>query len=229
MGRKGRWLGLLLVALLAASACQPDPRHQVETGQELLSVAFDDPAAWETGAYPVNVEEPDTTLSMVDGRFRLDHHATTSPSFTWSMGGDPYQDVVIEVETQQLSDEENNLYGVACRLATDATGDATGYVLLISGDGYFGFARLANRSLEFLIDWRQNNAIRKGTASNSMQAVCVGNYLALSVNGEFLGDVVDDTYMSQTGQVGMVAGVTRDAMVSIEFDNLTVYEGRIVD
>ncbi|HML22592.1 MAG TPA: hypothetical protein PKD09_13140 [Aggregatilinea sp.] len=227
MGRKRHLLGILAVVIMAIAACQPDPKHQVETGAELLSATFDDPSSWESGAYPVNAEEPDSTLSVVDGRFRIDHRSTGSPSFTWSLGGDAYQNVVIEVETQQISDEENNLYGVACRLTTDDSGDATGYVLLISGDGYFGFARLSNRSLEFLIDWRQNNAIRKGKASNTIRAVCVDDYLALSVNGEFLGDITDDKYADQSGQVGMVAGVTTDASVSIDFDNLIVYEGRI--
>lgn len=229
MGRKVRVLGVLGMVIVVMAACQPDPKHQVETGTELLSVTFDDPSAWETGAYPVGAEEPDSTLSVVEGRFRLDHHSTGSPSFTWSLGGDEYQDVVIEVETQQLSEEKNNLYGVACRLTVDDNGDATGYVLLISGDGYFGFARLSNRSLEFLIDWRQNNAIHEGIASNTIRAVCAGNYLALSVNGEFLGDITDDTYATQPGQVGLVAGVTQNATISIEFDNLIVYEGRIID
>ncbi len=229
MGRKVQLLGMLGVVILVMTACQPDPKHQVETGTELMSVTFDDPSAWETGAYPVNAEEPDSTLSVVDGRFRIDHRSTGSPSFTWSLGGDDYQDVVIEVEMQQLSAEENNLYGVACRLSTDENGDATGYVLLISGDGYFGFARLSNRSLEFLIDWRQNNAINKGVASNTIQAVCIGNYLALSVNDEFVGDITDDAYATQAGQVGMVAGVTQNATISVEFDNLTVYEGRVID
>ncbi len=227
-GRQALLLSVTLVAALVLAACQREPRHEVATGETLLSVSFDDPREWETGTYPVGAEEPESILSVVDGRFRIEHRSPRSPSFTWSLGGDSYEDVVIEVDSEQLSEEENNLYGVACRLAPDANGDASGYAILISGDGYYGFARIASRSLTFLVDWHQSDAINQGQASNRIRAVCVDDYLALYVNDEFMGDITDTTY-TQPGQVGLIAGVTQGATISIEFDDLTVYEGRISD
>lgn len=226
--RQALWLSLTLVAALALAGCQQEPAHEVTTGETLLAVAFNDPSEWETGTYPVGAEEPESTLSVVDGRFRIDHRSPRSPSFTWSLGGDSYEDVVVEVESEQLSEEENNLYGVTCRMAPDANGDASGYAILISGDGYYGFARIASRSLTFLVDWHQSDVINQGQATNHIRAVCVDDYLALYVNGEFMGDVTDSTY-TQPGQVGLIAGVTQNATIGIAFDDLTVYEGRISD
>jgi hypothetical protein len=54
----------------------------------------------------------------------------------------------------------------------------------------------------------------------------VDDYLAVYANGKFLGDVTTSTY-NRPGQVGLIAGVTGEAEVSVAFDNLAVYEGSL--
>jgi len=144
--------GLVLVSLLAAAlilaACGASkPSETVTRGQELLSVAFDKPGSWEEGTYPPGAATPDSTLAITGGRYQMDLRAGQSASFTWGAGGGRYENVVIEVDTEQISGEKDNLYGVACRLNTDAQGETTGYVLLISGDGHYGIAGLSNNAL----------------------------------------------------------------------------------
>jgi hypothetical protein len=216
----------LLVALVLAACGESKPSETVTQGQELLSVTFDQPGSWEEGTYPTGGTTPDSTLAITGGRYQIDLQAGQSASFTWGAGGGSYENVVIEVDTEQLSSEKNNLYGVACRLATNAQGETTGYVLLISGDGHYGIAELTNDALSFLVEWHQSGTIRQGRASNAMRAVCVDNYLAVYANGKFLGEIKNDGFR-RAGQVGLVAGVTKGTDISVAFDNLAVYEGTL--
>jgi hypothetical protein len=217
---------VLAAALILAACGSPTPSETVTQGQELLSVTFDQPGSWEEGTYPPGTATPDSRLAITGGRYQIDLRAGQSASFTWGTGGGSYENVIIEVDTEQLSSEKNNLYGVACRMVSDAQGATTGYVLLISGDGHYGIAELTNNALSFLVEWHQSGTIRQGRASNTIRGVCVDDYLAIYANGKFLGDV-ENTDFRRAGQVGLVAGVTKGKDVSVAFDNLAVYEGTI--
>lgn len=227
MRRQVMFVALMIVVALALAACgSDDPDHSVTTGDELFSVSFDDSSAWETGSYPADAGEPNAVLAIEDGHYQIDYRAERSASLTWGTGGEAVQDVVIEVDTEQLNEADDNLYGVACRLVEDENGDASGYLLLISGDGHFGIAELSRKSLDFVLEWHQSDQIKQGAASNSIRAACIDDYLAIYANGEFLGDVKDDRYV-RDGQVALVAGTTEETSISVAFDDLTVYEGSL--
>jgi hypothetical protein len=224
--------GVIALALgLAACGGDDTASKEVTEGDTLLSVTFDTPGDWEAGLYPADAEEPNSSLTVADGHYRIDHRAERSNSFTWGTGGDVYENTIVEVDTAQISENEDNLYGVACRLvpdndAQDASAQS-GYAFLISGDGYYGIADLSSRSLTFLLEWHQSDAIKQGRAQNTIRAVCVDDYLALYVNDTFLGEVTDATYR-RAGQIGLIAGTSSEATVSVTFDNLTVHAGSLV-
>jgi hypothetical protein len=220
------WTGILALALVLAACGGNDPSRTAQKGNVLLTVTFDQAGDWEVGQYPADAQAPESVLSITDGRYQIDHRADTDSSFVWGAGGETYQNVIVEVDTDQLSTEKDNLYGVMCRLGTDDRGNSTGYALLISGDGHFGIAEFSRSSLDFLLKWRQSDHIKRGRAHNMIRAVCVDNYLAVYANGEFLGEVKDDKH-SAAGQVGVIAGVKKGQTISIAFDNLIVYEGTI--
>lgn len=229
MRRQVMVLTLMMVLALILAACgSDDPDHSVNTGDELFSVTFDDSGAWETGRYPEGADEPNAMLAIEDGRYQIDYRAERSASMTWGAGGEAVQDVVIEVDTEQLGGADDNLYGVVCRLVEDENGDATGYLLLISGDGHYGIAELSRKSLDFVLEWHQSDVIKQGAAANTIRAACVDDYLAIYANGKFLGDVKDDRLMRE-GQVALVAGTTEGQSISVAFDNLTVYEGSLTE
>jgi len=207
---------LLLLGALVLGACgSDDPSRKVTQGDTLFTVSFDEPGAWEEGAYPVESSPPDSTLAVADGRYRIEHRAARSSSFTWGVGGEPAGNVIVEVEAAQTSAEDDNLYGVLCRVQTDDSGATRGY----------GIATFERGALSFLLEWHQSDAIHQGQASNTIRAVCVDDYLAVYANGHFLGDVTDSA-LSGPGQVGLIAGVKRESTVTVTFDNLAVYEGR---
>jgi hypothetical protein len=220
-----RLLALLLLGALGLGACRSDdPSRKVAQGDALFSVSFDEPGAWEEGAYPVETSQPDSSLAVVDGRYRIEHHAARSSSFTWGVGGEAAENVIVEVEAAQVSEENDNLYGVLCRVQTDDSGATRGYALVISGDGHYGIATVERGALSFLLEWHQSDAIHQGQASNTIRAICVDDYLAVYANGTFLGDVTDSA-LREPGQVGLIAGVKRESAVTVTFDDLAVYEG----
>ncbi|MBN1563067.1 MAG: hypothetical protein JXA10_04465 [Anaerolineae bacterium] len=233
MGRRALIVSLMLIttALILTACGDNDPAKTVDQGAELLTVTFDDAGAWEEGTFPAG-DAPTATLAIRDGRYQIDHAAAKKTSFIWGEGGASIsadaENVIIEVETEQLSAEKDNIYGVVCRLGVDARDNATGYALLISGDGHYGIAELRSDNLSFLLEWHQTDAIHQGQATNTIRAICVNDYLALYVNDTFLGDVTDTTYL-RPGPVGLLAGVTAGEAVSMAFDNLTVYEGSLRD
>jgi hypothetical protein len=216
----------ILAGLILAACGNDDPSRTPVKGAERLSLTFDEAGRWEEGVYTDENGAPESTLAIIDGRYQIDFRAARSASFTWGAGGEAYENVIVEVETDQLSSEKDNLYGVMCRLAPDDRGNMTGYALLISGDGHYGIAELKGRSLDFLLAWHQSKAIKQGPAHNTIRAVCVDDYFAVYVNDQFLGEVKNDAYR-RAGQVGLLAGVTGEGTVSIAFDNLTVYEGTL--
>ncbi len=212
---------------LALAACGgSDPSYRPIAGATLLSETFDAPGSWEEGAYPPEAADPVSRLAVTGGRYEIAHRAERAASFTWGAGGRDYEDVIVEVRTEQLSADKDNLYGVLCRLAQDDAGDWSGYALLISGDGHYGIADLSHGSLGFLLEWHQSGAIKQGQAANTIRAVCAENYLALYANGEFLGEVKDSLYR-RVGEVGLIAGASQGGAVRVAFDDLTVFAGAL--
>jgi len=218
---------LLLVLLLAACG-DDEPSRTVRSGDLLLSESFAAPQTWEQGVYPPDAATPDSQLAVREGRYELFHRAGRTASFTWGAGADAPQDVIVEVSTEQLSADKDNLYGVLCRLAQDEAGQWSGYALLISGDGHYGIADLSRESLDFILEWHQSDAIEQGQALNTLRAVCADDYLALYANGKFLGEARDSRYR-RAGQIGLIAGVTAGGEVRVAFDNLTIRAASLAD
>lgn len=281
---KIRWLWGLMAALLLA-ACQPGgPLRQFTTGDVLASYDFAGEQPFEVSIYEA------ASLQVVNQTYQVDVKQGDNTVW-WGQGGDEYGDVIIDVDTNQLSQRNENTYGVMCRAAgavgqpesvdptlaalveeatpeataenageseatpeataestpeADVTAEATaeitaeptdaltatlqptradiragdGYLFLLQGNGTFAIMRSRDRDLTPLVDWRASDAIRKGPGENHIRAICAGDYLALYVNDQFLGDATDSTYTS--GQVGMAASAATRLGTQIAFDNLTI-------
>lgn len=294
-----RWTGYLLVASLLLAACgtAAGPVRKFTKGDEQAYYDFSEPNTFEEGTYGDGAAR----LQIRDSVYHI--VVTEGDSEVWyGQWGDTYSDVVIDVEAEQITEAENTVYGVMCRMrgkvgqptsvettpeaaevtpeATEAaatsesptqeatpeatadvtaaaTADATaettpelrragdptpegtieaprgselninngdGYLFLVEGTGRFAIMRARGRNVVPLLDWTSSDAIRKGPAQNTIRAVCLNDYLALFVNGTFLGDAIDDTYTS--GQVGLVGAAASRLGITVEFDNLTVSEAR---
>jgi hypothetical protein len=101
-----------------------------------------------------------------------------------------------------------------------ASGSGDGYLFLLDGNGNYAIMVARGRSMTPLVNWTASDAINAVPGSNRIRAICVGDYLAMSVNDTFLADTTDDTY--REGQIGLAAGAANRLGVRVDFDNLSV-------
>ena len=218
MYKKLLFIIVLISLVVFIVACQT-ASHGYVLGDVLLTEDFANDEAWET-LVAGNID-----LQVTDGVYRVQ---TGPGGYIWGLNSQEHSDVVIEVEVTQLSAYEDNSYGVICRADPLNTGD--GYYFLISGDGLYAIGRGEgdedDGKVNKLVNWAPHSAINTGQAENAIRAVCIGDYLALYVNDQFVAEVEDSSYSS--GYAGLAAavfrqdGVAEEINVDIAFDNLTI-------
>jgi hypothetical protein len=105
----GRAFALVLAGALLA-ACQPAaPLRTVTQGEELISYSFTDAGTFEEGGYN------DATLLVRDGVYRINVRQGNGELW-WGQWGETYDDVIVQVETEQMTERDENAYGVMCRM-----------------------------------------------------------------------------------------------------------------
>lgn len=140
----------------------------------------------------------------------------------WALPGRVFTDVRIEVLATKQGGDDNNFFGVLCRVG-GTTQSADFYLLMISSDGYYGIARKSGDTLD-LVDQDKmlySSKINQGNSTNTIGAICAGPRLVLFVNGEQLVEVNDADLTS--GQVGILAGTFDVPGTSIFFDDFKVF------
>jgi hypothetical protein len=193
---------------LAVYAPAPAPPGLGDTPETLLADDFSDESAWPVG------EREGSRFYYEDGEYLIE--VFESDFGAWASSGDSWADVAIEVDARQVSGPDDNQYGLLCRYQDIDNF----YEFDISGDGYY--AIYVKRAGEFktLAPWTATNAIRQGESRNHLAVTCQGNRLAMSVNGELVAEVFDETFSE--GEVAMIAGTFDEPGVVIAFDNLQV-------
>lgn len=225
-----RWVLLLVFVLAACGEEAVRNENDIQVGDPLYTIDFEDETAFETGNFSDRESNRpfDADLKIEGGVYHI-QYTTSSSAYIWGQGGEAAQDVDIEVDARFISGGSEDFYGVMCRV--DDSG--AGYAFLVGRDGYGAIARADGRSLSFLVEWREHEAIKKHEATNKIRAVCVGDYFALYVNEKFVADVEDDDEASylESGQVGFIAGVLtesrEESQVNVDFDNLIVREASV--
>src|SRR5688572_17240960 len=157
--------------------------QEIAVGDLLVDDDFSESDTWEV------YKDKDSNLRTVDDVYRM---TLDGDLYTWALNDEEHSDVIIEVETSQISEDLNNHYGVMCR----ADSEGSGYFFFISGDGYYSIYKGSDDDLEALAEWETSDAINQGEDNNSLVAVCVEDYLALYANGTLLAEANDDEYSS---------------------------------
>ncbi|MBZ0286880.1 MAG: hypothetical protein K8I30_04650, partial [Anaerolineae bacterium] len=185
----------------------------VTLGDVLMNEAFDNNQDWPEW------DDDGTSAFLRKGVYYM---TVDGNFYSWQLSPDSYQDVVIQVEAEPVSKSASNEYGLTCRSAT-STG--TGYYFLISGDGYYTILKLSDPDdgRQELVEWNTSDFINQGRDSNTITAVCVGDYLALYANGHLLAETTDDEFPE--GYAGLtLGGYEDDATTEVAFDNLAIWE-----
>ncbi|MBN1964033.1 MAG: hypothetical protein JW910_05270 [Anaerolineae bacterium] len=193
----------------------PLTERPVSIGSEIESFDFSQPGTFEEGDY-----DP-SGLFIRDGVYEI---VAATGGFWWGQGGTIHTDAAVEAEVVRtdLTIARQALYGVMCRADPANTGD--GYVFAIGPNGEVSIMRGEGDGYQDLFSAR-TEAVREGT--NTVRGVCVGSYLALYVNDEFVVAVEDSTYTS--GVPALVAGGAPNNVMTIAFDNLRVFNAAMAE
>lgn len=211
-----RWSRVFLAILMFAACMPSQPTERIALSEVLVEEDFSDPTAWEHYIDPaLNVD-----FHIEAGAYRAQ---ARDGGFIWALNAQMHSDVTIQVDTQQLSEYANNAYGVMCRAAPANNGD--GYYFMISGDGMYTLRRGSLDQVGALIEWTHSDAIQQGRSINRIRAVCIGDYLALYVNGQFVAETRDSYF--RRGYAGLTAAVPEGGEVDVTFDQLTIWSAEL--
>lgn len=214
---KTRTLSMIILCLaLLFSGCRADVTPPFTLGEVLQREDFSESYVWQSYVSP----EQNVDFQILNNAYRA---LAWDGGFVWVLNQTIHTDVVIEIETAQFSTFRDNAYGIICRAAP--TDNGNGYYFLIGGDGYYTIRRGAADEINALIPWTATSAIHPNQAINRMRAVCIGNYLALYINGEFIAETRDSRYLR--GYTGLAAGVVEDGDLEVTFDDLTIWVASI--
>lgn len=210
-------LCLSALFMLVLSACnvmssEPDTCE----GEDTL---FEDEFDGERDCGWATYSRSGATVEITDGALQI---TTSQPGqLWWSNPGKSFDDQVITAEARQEEGPDDNAYGLICRYQNEENF----YLFLISGDGYYAIGKYqtGNEEVQYLTadnQFQQSDAINQGSATNRIEASCIGNELSLAVNGLALVTVTDPTFV--TGDIGIAASTLQPGTSIIEFDNIRV-------
>lgn len=213
---------LTLFVALAATACSQPDSSAASTPVSATSVVaapsalpyretWSNPGTgWEIGTYDTGIL-----------RYGQRHYSVTSlkkDQLMWGLAYKSFSDIAVDVDATQFSasDDNNNAYGVMCRVQPNDEG----YLLRVSGDGQVAITRILNDQFEDLVAWAASDAVRQGDATNHLLAVCDGSQLSLTVNGQLVAQIEDTAFTS--GDIALTATTYTDTPTEIHYENLIV-------
>jgi hypothetical protein len=138
----------------------------------------------------------------------------------WANPGLNLSDVRIEFDAAKQSGPDNNAFGVLCRYQNARSF----YFFLVSSDGYtgIGISLDGRRKLLSGDTMLPSGAVLLGEAVNHIRADCIGDQLALYVNGILVAQAQSSQWGD--GDVGLTAGSYDEAGVDILFSNFSVIQ-----
>jgi hypothetical protein len=208
----------LLLISVALAGCGAKASVPINEGDLLLQETFDDIDASTFPSYGLGEE---IIFGVSEGKYAA---IVSGSGYVWTLNNVTHNDVVIEVTTDKVSNSPTDTYGVICRAHSSNNG--MGYYFLINGNGYFGIRKGDGERIYVLIPWTQSNAIRTGQNTNTLRAVCVGNYLAFYINGQFVAETTDSQFVE--GLTGFAVATESDR-IAITYDDLTIHAASIAN
>lgn len=216
----GKVFAVIMVSILLAGCGeqQATPSKQVTEGTLILADDFED---IDASAFPSYALGDDLVFGVSDGIYAA---IATEGGYVWTLNNQTHNNAVIEVTTSRVSAGSTDTYGVICRAHTSNNG--MGYYFLINANGNFGIRKGDGERVRVLVPWTSSRAIRSGNRENTLRVVCVDDYLAFYINGEFVAEAHDSQFVE--GLTGF-AVANDSGRIAITYDNLTIHEATISD
>lgn len=216
--KKGSWLLVISAFLVWVSlACNMSQvsklfgEYPTNSGDLLFQDGFSDPSSgWD------KVRTNEGLTDYENDRYRI--LVNSKNADFWSNPGLYFMNVDVEVDAGKNSGPDDNDYGVLCRYQDTENF----YFLIISSDGYYGIGIVEGGEQKLLYppQMYQSDFIHTGLSANHIQVICDGPRLALIVNGEFIAEAYDSTFVD--GDIGLIVGSFDIPGIDIWFDNLMV-------
>ena len=178
------------------------------------NILFEDDFS-DTGSGWDRYEDPEGYTDYADGAYKIGVYTDTM--FFWANPYQNFDDVIIEVQGQKVAGGDDMQYGIVCRHSDIDNW----YALVISADGYAAVRkRYQGSDLDYVSEWVQVSNVNTGNATNKLRAECIGNRLALYVNGSLAIEATDSDI--PTGDAGLMAGTFEQSTTEVLFDNFVV-------
>ena len=211
------------IVLALATGCTgwPNSNSLPSQGYRYLELAWHD--TFDSGAAWRSYDGAGVFLGVRNGAFLID---ILGRQYVWTQADTSLDDVVMEADLVQTSSDVHNAFGLACRL--DPGNSGRGYYFLISGDGYASIRWSNGRSLEQVVPAQPASQIKRAGARNRLRAICIGDYLALWVNDQFVMEARDRR--ASAGVLGLV-GVMNYAgrRLTLTIDDLKAWRAALDD
>lgn len=183
-----------------------------EQGEVIFQDDFSDTAYadWES------IDDQEYSIGYLDSEYQI--RVIKDNLLVRARPNEYFEDIVISVDVRSNDSIGNADYGIICRYQ-----DSNNYYALeITEDGYYGILKVEEGEFHVLVDWRRSSHIPRDEAVKTLTVACVGSRLSIAVNGEFLVEARDSTFLG--GDVGLIVGTFDKGGAKIIFDNFTVRE-----
>ena len=171
----------------------------------------------EAGGWDV-FEGDEAYLRVDDGVYEL---YAPGPGMMWGRSQNVHQNVVLQIEAESLSGDENVNYGLMCRASTDDS-RYDGYHFWVSADGFATIFKVADDEVEYLVEFTPAFSVRRGDGVNTFTVVCVDDYLALYVNQQIVAEARDSSFRQGVAGVSGSAFI-EDSDIRIRYDDFRIW------
>jgi hypothetical protein len=217
-------LGLILGSATVRAAT-PLPLRQVENAATVSEQIATAKSAPPTLAEHFRRDEGRWDLASSEAVERLFATSTlrlniiAQQTVGWSISEFSATDFYLEVDAFHVTGPLDNEFGVVFRYQDDENF----YLFATSSDGYYTVQKMEAGEWSELIEWADAEAINQGEAAgNTLGVLADGSRITVSINGELVGAVEDESFAS--GQIGLLAGSFDDGGVEIAFDDLLLWD-----
>jgi hypothetical protein len=205
------FLAALTLFIMGQSCSSLEPR--VESGDVLFQDDFSRTSSgWDR-------YHDDTYISdYIDDAYYF--NIFTPETNVWSRPHLDFADIRIQVAATKVGGPDDNVFGVLCRYQ-----DALNfYFFLISSDGFSGIGMFKNGEEKLITDESMlpSETISQGSATNIIQAECIGDQLRLYVNGGLTLQAKASEW--PRGDVGLIAGTYDQPGTEIRFEKFSVIQ-----
>jgi len=163
------------------------------------------------------------TVETRDGAYVV---RAISDLWHWGKSTSEFDNIVADFDVTMISGPSNNNagFGLVCRLTERDDTSVDGYMLAISGDGYYTIRSVTASNMSPLVDWTYSDAINQGNTLNHVRATCNGSDLMLEVNGQLVAEANTIAGGATSGALAFSAISFEDAekIAEVNFDNLVV-------